>query len=269
MAVPQVMCQCVQPPAREPVRPQRECRARSPCRKRSAGEFLRLIVSPVPLAGRASRPPAGSRISSEKRSRCRTATSRASRSWSIGSRPVAEYLLAHGAHPTIFSAAMLGDVDVVRAFVTASPGIERTKGPHGLTLAHHARMGGERATPVLDYLSVLPGADARPASEPLSDSDLALIAGVYAFGGGPDERVEIRAARGQVMFTRTGHAGRGLTHVGGLAFFPAGSEAVRIRCAAGGSRVVMTVHDPDVVMTVAKGAVFAIGGTPWPRRPRR
>ncbi len=34
-------------------------------------------------------------------------------------------LIANGAQPTIFSAAMLGQTDVVRAFVAAQPGVQR------------------------------------------------------------------------------------------------------------------------------------------------
>src|SRR5689334_23218476 len=41
----------------------------------------------------------------------------------IGNRDVAEFLLANGARPTIFSAAMLGQLDAVKAFVSAMPGI--------------------------------------------------------------------------------------------------------------------------------------------------
>ena len=55
-----------------------------------------------------------------------------------GRREIAEFLLAHGARPTVFSAAMLGQLDVVKAFVSASPGVQRTLGPHGITLMAHA-----------------------------------------------------------------------------------------------------------------------------------
>src|SRR5262245_21383970 len=61
----------------------------------------------------------------------------------VGNKDIARILLDNGAHPTIFSAAMLGQLDVVRAFVAASPGIQRTRGPHGITLLAHARAGGD------------------------------------------------------------------------------------------------------------------------------
>jgi hypothetical protein len=172
----------------------------------------------------------------------------------VGSRPVVEYLLARGAQPTIFSSAMLGNLEVVQAFVAASPGIEGTKGPHGLTLAHHARMGGDRAKSVRDFLATLPAADEQPVVQSVSDDDLARIAGTYIFGPGADERIEIAAVKGQVMFTRAGGIGRPLFHVGQCAFFPMGSNAVRIRFTQEDAGTVMTIHDPDVVMTATRTA---------------
>jgi hypothetical protein len=54
--------------------------------------------------------------------------------------------LAHGARPSIFSAAMLGQLAVVRAFTEAAPGVQGTPGPHGITLLAHARAGGDTLT---------------------------------------------------------------------------------------------------------------------------
>jgi len=44
----------------------------------------------------------------------------------MGHREIAEYLIANGAQPTIFSAAMLGHLDVVRAFVAAKERAQHT-----------------------------------------------------------------------------------------------------------------------------------------------
>jgi hypothetical protein len=49
----------------------------------------------------------------------------------VGNREIATMLIGAGARPSIFSAAMLGQLDVVRGFVAASPGIQKTRGPHG------------------------------------------------------------------------------------------------------------------------------------------
>ena len=50
----------------------------------------------------------------------------------VGQRPIAELLLENGAPPTLFSAAMLGQLDVVKMFLAARPGLQRLRGQHGL-----------------------------------------------------------------------------------------------------------------------------------------
>jgi len=62
----------------------------------------------------------------------------------VGNKEIAAVLLAAGAHPTIFSAAMLGQLETVKAFIAASPGIQKTRGPHGLPLLDHAKAGRAR-----------------------------------------------------------------------------------------------------------------------------
>jgi hypothetical protein len=166
----------------------------------------------------------------------------------VGNREIAEMLLASGARPSIFSAAMLGQLDVVRSFVAAAPGIEATPGPHGITLLRHAMAGGAQAAAVLDYLKTLPDADRRPAAVPLTPEQLAELTGEYIYGPAADERIAITVANGSLVFTRSGAAGRGLTHVGDLAFFPVGASSVRIRFVKGAGGPTLTVHDPGPVL---------------------
>jgi len=71
----------------------------------------------------------------------------------VGNKPIADFLLANGARPTIFSAAMMGQLDVVKAFIAARPGVQKTPGPHGLTLMWHAKQGGPDAAAVVQYLT--------------------------------------------------------------------------------------------------------------------
>src|ERR1700730_3800380 len=75
----------------------------------------------------------------------------------VGHPEIAELLLAHGAHPTIFSGAMLGHLDEVKACIAASPGIQRTRGPHSISLMAHAVAGGGRAQAVVEYLKSVDG----------------------------------------------------------------------------------------------------------------
>ena len=172
----------------------------------------------------------------------------------VGNREIAEYLLSKGARPTIFSAAMLGQLDVVKAFVAAQPGVQRTWGPHGITLLSHAQAGGDRAKPVLEYLKTLGDADERPALKPLSEDQMKALTGDYVFGSGADEKMEIAIVRGNLALTRTGKTQRGLMHLGNLEFYPIGSFAARVRFADAGGGMLLTIHDPDVVLTARRAS---------------
>ncbi len=70
----------------------------------------------------------------------------------IGSREVVEFLLEKGARADLFTFTMLGQLNIVRAFLTVQPKLIDAKGPHGIGLHMHARMGGKLAEPVLEYL---------------------------------------------------------------------------------------------------------------------
>jgi hypothetical protein len=140
---------------------------------------------------------------------------------------------------------------VVKACIDAQPGVQRIPGPHSISLLAHANAGGKAAEAVRAYLESLGDAGA-PATAPLPEDEMASLAGTYTFGSGPNDRIEIAVVRGQLMFTRPGTMARGLYHVGAHAFHPAGASAVRIRFAAAGPGMALTVHDPDVVLTAVR-----------------
>jgi hypothetical protein len=148
----------------------------------------------------------------------------------VGNRPIAEYLMANGARPTIYTAAMMGQLAIVKGWIESVPGVQRNRGPHGITLLAHARNGGPGAAEVLKYLEALGDADPRYTDQPLSDADQAAVIGEYAFGPGATERLTVvKNTRGGLTIQRPGYTERGLVHQGALAFSPAGAEAVRIR----------------------------------------
>ncbi|MGZ5218830.1 MAG: hypothetical protein ACXWC7_02095 [Chitinophagaceae bacterium] len=70
----------------------------------------------------------------------------------VGIPELALYLLEKGARPTICVAAMLGKIDVVKAFISAYPQMKDAVGPHKISLVRHAKAGGENAKEVLEYL---------------------------------------------------------------------------------------------------------------------
>jgi hypothetical protein len=170
----------------------------------------------------------------------------------VGNEEIARGLLAAGARPSIFSAAMLGQLETVKAFVLASPGIQKTRGPHGLTLLSHARAGGAAATEVVKYLEAVGDADLKYINEPLAEPDRAAIVGVYLFGPGAGERLTVTVGERGPSIQRDGGSPRNLFHLGGRVFHPAGADAVRIRFGPGERAAVVTVEDGPVVVNARR-----------------
>jgi hypothetical protein len=70
----------------------------------------------------------------------------------MGRADIANYLLERGARLDIFAAAMLGQLEVVKAILAADPAAKSAPGPHGIPLLAHAQAGGEAAKAVLAFL---------------------------------------------------------------------------------------------------------------------
>ena len=70
----------------------------------------------------------------------------------MGRKDIANFLLEHGGRIDLFVAAMLGNLEIVKAALTAYPEAINTPGPHGIPLIAHAKAGGEDAKAVLEFL---------------------------------------------------------------------------------------------------------------------
>jgi hypothetical protein len=70
----------------------------------------------------------------------------------VGNKEIANWLIQQGARTNLFVLTMLGKTAIVKSFLEAFPGYLNAKGPHGLTLLHHANKGGEDAKELLEYL---------------------------------------------------------------------------------------------------------------------
>jgi hypothetical protein len=173
----------------------------------------------------------------------------------VGNRAIAELLLAHGAPPTHFSAAMLGQLDVLRAFFAATPGLQRMRGPHGLTLMVHAKNGGAQAAGVVALLESMGDANAAYRDEPLTAGERASLAGRYTFGDRTRDAFVVSIEPAGLMMARAGASQRGLFHQGQFRFHAAGAEGVAIRFERDGAQTIaLTVADPDVVVRAKKTA---------------
>ena len=80
----------------------------------------------------------------------------------MGRHDIVEYLLEKGARIDLFCAAMMGQLEAVKSFLTLQPKLIDAKGPHGFSLHFHAQVGGKIAEPVLDYLQSLKKVELKP-----------------------------------------------------------------------------------------------------------
>jgi ankyrin repeat protein len=174
-----------------------------------------------------------------------------------GNREIADLLIKNGARPDMFTFAMLGQLDVVKAYIAANPGIQRTLGPHGITLLSHAQAGGDAAKDVVAYLEKLGDADIGQKSLPLSEESKKLCQGEYAFGSKPDDRLVITQGRSGDLAIQRGAAGapRALFHQGDHAFHPTGAPAVQVEFKIEKGRTAsLTITDgPDRILASRVG----------------
>ena len=172
----------------------------------------------------------------------------------VGNKPIADFLLTHGARPTIFSAAMMGQIDALKAFIAARPGIQKTLGPHGITLMSHAKAGGPDAAAVIQYLAMLGDADTPTPTQPLETRDRDALVGKYVYGPGPRDHFVIDVQQDRLGIDRpNGPARRFLMHTGSLVFFPSGVPTAKIAFANEGGRVTqLTLADPNVMLTAKR-----------------
>ena len=170
-----------------------------------------------------------------------------------GRHAIAEFLIAHGARPTLYSATMMGHLEVVRGFLEADPDLALLPGPHGIPLQAHARFGGSEAEPVLAYLLDRFGEDERPFGTPGTEALEARYGGSYRFEADPPFSIQVAVGG---MSTQWLMVGAGATPSSRIlevepdVYAPAGAPAVRLHFqVANGRAEALTIHDGPVVAT--------------------
>lgn len=104
-----------------------------------------------------------------------------------GRKDILRWLLEQGARLDLFAAAMLGELDMVKAVLERFPGQLHANGPHGISLLQHALMGGEEAAATAEYLRSL-----QATSEPDDDNGVILV----------ENRIIVRSGYGEAVLER-------------------------------------------------------------------
>ncbi len=144
-----------------------------------------------------------------------------------GQREIALFLMEYGARPTLFTYAMLGELNVVKTVLESQPELRKTGGPHGFSLLHHARVGGERAAAVREFLEKLGGADESSAAPSKEIAD--AIIGRYAADGTNGPRFEVALNKQKLVVMGEDGMPRNLFQLPDASLHPAGAPSVRFR----------------------------------------
>ncbi|MEQ9187834.1 MAG: hypothetical protein RLP15_08865 [Cryomorphaceae bacterium] len=157
----------------------------------------------------------------------------------VGRRDIVFYLLEKGARPTLFTFAMLGAYEVVKAAVESTPGIQRTSGPHGISLLDHAyageRMQDEMSTAERDnlkrtkeYLETL-GDASGPTFMEVSQEEQKKYLGDYQYGSEKTEGFSIQLNMREMMsLGPIGGFGGALYRIGDQTFTYNGAPSVKV-----------------------------------------
>jgi hypothetical protein len=143
----------------------------------------------------------------------------------VGNREIALFLLDHGARPTIFTFAMLGHVEVVKAMIAAQPELRKTTGPHGFNLFHHAKVGGDASATVREYLKEIGETESVAATIPKETMD--AIVGRYETASPDAARFEILTNKQGLTVQVADGSPRKLRLLPDGSLHPVGAQSVR------------------------------------------
>lgn len=182
----------------------------------------------------------------------------------MGRRDIAELLMKHGARADIFTYAMLGELEVVKAMISATPGIQQKLGPHGITLLEHAQSRlrhkdlsqeeTQRAKAMVAYLEGLGDAHLPDVNLPITPEEQEIFMGDYRWGEGEDEFFYVSKNRRDLLqIGRHGTFGRALNRIAENVFTPDGAGSVRIDFAVeNGKAYAVTVVEHNYVLAAQR-----------------
>jgi hypothetical protein len=182
----------------------------------------------------------------------------------VGRRDIAEFLIANGARPDIFTYAMLGMLKSVQEIIETVPGIQSHNGPHGITLLQHAKnrlenkeitsSDADNVKKVISYLESLGNADVKPKNLEMTEDEKKKFLGEYRFGPGDNEMFVVDLHRlGFLQIGRKGAAQRKLNKVDENSFSPAGAPSVNVIFKMKDDKAVsLSVHEPQPLVTAVR-----------------
>ncbi len=178
----------------------------------------------------------------------------------VGRKDIVDYLISKGAVPTIFTYAMLGEYETVKAMINACPGIQKNFGPHGISLVQHVKNGMQtegvdksRSQQLLDYLQALGDADGKQYLN-VEEADKAKYLGDYKYGSGPNDGFSIRLnMRKMISLGKLGTNGGALWRIGDHEFTYQGAPSVTVKFLFQNDNVIsLILNEPGLTLSATK-----------------
>ncbi len=174
----------------------------------------------------------------------------------VGRKDMVEYLLSKGARPDIFTFAMLGAYETVKSMIELMPGLQRTLGPHGISLLQHAKNGdtkSKNSIQLIDYLTALGDADS-PKYQMLEEAEKQKYAADYKYGEGEFDGFSVKVnSQKRLLFGKLGKFGGSLLKIGDHKFMYNGCPSVEISFQFEKDKIVsLTVQEPDLTLIAKK-----------------
>ena len=185
----------------------------------------------------------------------------------VGRRDIAQFLIDHGARSDIFTFAMFGQYEIVKAMIDTNPGIETLDGPHGISLLRHAKAGlrsnygitlteeqKEHSNRLIDYLEELGTADRKAIDIELSAEEKEKFLGDYRYGEGEHEGLTVKLnMRKNLSLGKLGNSGGALFQKAPNIFTYNGISSVEVHFSIKDNKVVsLTVIEPDLTLKAIK-----------------
>lgn len=175
----------------------------------------------------------------------------------VGRRDIVDYLIGQGARPNLFTYAMWGDYNSVRAMIEFDPKVRFVRGPHGITLLEHVRIGllsksispeqRENGEKLMSYLEEIGGADNATIHIKISEQEKQRYLGDYYYGHGEKDGFSVKLNMRQLLtLGKLGSFGGALYQISPGVFTYNGAPSVRITFEQkGGEVVAFRIQEPD------------------------
>ena len=174
----------------------------------------------------------------------------------VGRKDIVEYLISKGARPDIFTFAMLGAYETVKSMVELIPGLQRTLGPHGISLLQHVKNGDSKSMKsiqLIDYLKTFGDADSSEY-QLLDEAEKQKYAGDYKYGEGESDGFSVKVnSRKKLLFGKLGKFGGSLLKIDDHTFTYNGAPSVEISFQLDNEKIVsLTVKEPELTLIAKK-----------------